>query len=284
MIELDKQHYEKAIPIIRSAAINTLFALSVLEKKVEGKVFVDDEYSPTSYYVQHPYGMALLYGETNKEDFYQQLVSHMLNLEKARSGFEWLQVYPASLYSKIDNILGINLVKKNSNDLYKKTVAQDEDDKVLEYQRINFLFNKDKFATMERKFIDKNRNYKVVITTETIFNQLEGSVVPKYFWNNYNDFMKQGIGYTLLENDQPVSTAFASFVIDNKLELGIETAKKYHGSGFGNIVCAELIEYCIEHGYEPVWSCNSGNIGSIKLAQKLGFEEFKRIPYYRLAK
>ncbi|WP_263364681.1 hypothetical protein [Paenibacillus peoriae] len=39
---LDIRNYKKVIPIIQSADINTMFALSVLEGKVEGKVFIDE--------------------------------------------------------------------------------------------------------------------------------------------------------------------------------------------------------------------------------------------------
>ncbi|QNR69014.1 GNAT family N-acetyltransferase [Paenibacillus peoriae] len=190
---------------------------------------------------------------------------------------------PASLYSKIDAILGSNLIKKNPDEPYKKSFSAEEDTKVLEYQRINFSFNKEKFLAFKKKLT--NENHKIVTTSETIFNQLDGSVVPKYFWNNYSDFMKKGIGFTLiLENDFPASTAFAAFTIGDRLEIGIETNERNQGSGFGSIVCAELIDYCIANGYKPVWSCNSGNIGSRKLAHKLGFEEATRIPYYRLPK
>lgn len=283
MIKLDMQNYKNVIPLIKTADINTMFALSVLEGKVEGKVYIDDEASPNSFYIQHPYGMVLLYGETNKEDFYVQLTSHMLNLENVRSKFEWLQVYPASLYSKIDTILGNNLIKKKLNEPYEQSYLPEEDKKVLEYQRINFVFNKEKFIEFKKSLV--TRNYRVVTTSEVIFNQLDGSVIPKHFWNNSSDFMNNGIGYTLLlDNDFPASTAFSSSFIDDKLEIGIETHSKNHGMGFGAYVCAKLIDYCIEYGYEPVWSCNSGNIGSRKLAHRLGFEEFKRVPYYRLSK
>ena len=280
---LETRDFKKVIPLIQAADINTMFAVSVLEGKVEGMVFVDEEASPAAFYILHPYGMALLYGETGREDFYVQLASHMLNLENARKGYEWLQVYPASLYSKIDAILGSHLIKKAPNEPYKKSFVPEEDKKVLEYQRINFTFNKEKYFAFKRNLI--NKGFKIVTTSETIFNQLEGSVVPKYFWNSSSDFINHGIGYTVLaENDIPVSTAFASFVDDHQLEIGIETFEAFQGSGFASIACAELIDYCIDHGYEPVWSCNSGNLGSRKLAHKLGFEESRRIPYYRLSK
>jgi RimJ/RimL family protein N-acetyltransferase len=258
-----------------------MFALAVLERKVEGKVFVDEKSDPSSFYIQHPYGMSLLFGETKKDNFYVDLASYMLNLEKERNGLEWMQVYPASLYSKIDTILGENLIKKDPNEPYGKSLLQEEETKVLEYERINFIFNQDTFLNFKKRRVDKKN--KIVTTSETFYYQLIGSVIPKHFWDNYDDFSKKGIGFSLLDHDFPVSTAFASFIDEEKLEIGIETLKEYQGLGYASIVCAKLIDYCMEKGYEPVWSCNSGNMGSRKLSHKLGFEEIKRVPYYRLA-
>jgi RimJ/RimL family protein N-acetyltransferase len=283
MTVLDIRDYEKAIPILRSADITTLFALSVLEGKVEGRVFADEEASPASFYIQHPYGMALLCGETDREDFYVWLSAHMLNKERARDKYEWLQVYPASLYSKIDILLEGELIKKAPDEPYKEPFLPEEDKKVLEYRRINFSFNREKYLASRRNLL--NKNYRIVTTPEEVFYQMDGSVIPKYFWNNFSDFRENGIGFTLLSGDDfPVSTAFASYVVGDKLEIGIETDRTARGSGFASAVCTELIDHCIANGYEPVWSCNSGNMGSRRLAHKLGFEESRRIPYYRLPK
>jgi RimJ/RimL family protein N-acetyltransferase len=259
-----------------------MFALSVLERKIKGKVYIDQKASPTSFYIQHPYGMALLCGETNNEDFYVRLASYLLNLEKTRDKIEWLQVYPVSLYSKVERILGTNLIKINPDEPYEESSVREADSKVIESQRINFVFNEEKYLFFIRNL--QQHDYKIVTTSESFYYQLDGSVVPKHFWNNFSDFKKNGVGFTLLEHGIPVSTAFSSFIIDNRLEIGIETSNNSRGSGFASVVCAKLIDYCLANEYEPVWSCNSGNIGSRKLANKLGFEETKRVPYYRLPK
>lgn len=277
---LDISEYKRAIPMVQHAEINTLFALFVLEGKVSGRVFADQQAEPASFYIQHPYGMALLCGESTNERFYEQLVTHLLNTDGARDQVEWLQVYPASLYPRIEAILGTNLLKKDPEEQYE--ASSDEDRLVLEFQRINFVFNQEKYQSFKSNL--PRHHHQIVHTSEDMFNQINGSVVPRRFWNNAGDFIRNGIGFTLLENDVPIATAYSSFTIGNRLEIGIETAVNKRGSGFASIVCAELIEYCLTKGYEPVWGCGSGNIGSRKLAHRLGFEEARRIPYYRLPK
>jgi L-amino acid N-acyltransferase YncA len=64
----------------------------------------------------------------------------------------------------------------------------------------------------------------------------------------------------------------------------METIEEYRGKGFAMNICAALIDYCIKNNYEPIWSCRLENIGSYKLAKKLGFELTLKLPYYRLSK
>ncbi len=280
MIAFDKEKFRDLIPTLMGADINTLFAISVLEGKVEGSIFVDNNVTPASFYIKHPYGMALLYGESAKEDFYKKLKSYLLNSNHTRKKLEWLQVYPDTLYKKMDDLLENHLIKKDPEGAYSPP-SPEETSKVLEYQRINFTFQKEKYAAFKKNL--SHKDMEIVSTSENIFNQLDGNVAPKYFWNNFQDFNKYGVGFTLLINNKiPASTAFASFVFDHKLEIGIETNVDYRGSGYATMVCVRLIDYCLENGLEPVWSCSSGNIGSRKLAWKLGFEERKKIPYYIL--
>lgn len=280
---LDKADYRHVADKIRAADMNTFFALSVLEGKVDGHVFVDETGSPSSIYIQHPYGMSLLSGEMRNGEFNAWLRAHMLNSGRNRNRFEWLQAYPASLYAGIENLLGERLIKKNPDVPYERTFSQPEDKEVLEYRRIHFFFNEGKYRSMKRD--SKSDAYKVVTTTERMFNESEGTVIPRRFWNNAADFFRNGTGRSLiLEDGSVASTAFASFVIGNKFEIGVETVKRFHGNNFGASACSALIDYCLANGYEPVWSCLSGNTGSVKLAMKLGFEEKRRVPYYRLAK
>ena len=280
MKELGHRFNEKWLKLLHSAEINTLFAVSVLEDGRKGKVFADDEDNPSSIYIRNNYGMSLIYGDALNQDYIKELRSYLLNLDKERVGIEWLQVYPHTLGNIIEDILGNDLLKKSSDEAYNPLVTE-ENNKVLEFQRINYLFNHDRFISMNSEL--KNGDYQILVTPKEVYNHTEGSVIPKVFWNDYEDFIHKGMGFTVLaEDNTPASTAFASFVIGNKLEIGIETNENMRGAGYGTKAGAALIEYCLKNDFEPVWSCHSGNIKSRKLAEKLGFEEIRRIPYYRL--
>ena len=112
---------------------------------------------------------------------------------------------------------------------------------------------------------------------------MQGTVVPSNFWDNADDFLKNSIGYSTYYNNELSCTAFASFLMDKFLELGMETVPKFQGKGLARYTCSRLIDYCLKNGFEPIWACRLENIGSYKLALKLGFDDVLQLPYYRLS-
>ena len=148
--------------------------------------------------------------------------------------------------------------------------------------RINFQFNDKKYIDFRNKITASN--IKIIRTDQQIFLEMKGSVVPYYFWNSAEDFLENGVGFSLFYDNKLVSTAYSSFIHGDKLEIGIETVEEFRGKGFAQLTCSALIDYCIENHNEPIWACRLENIGSYQLAQKLGFEPTLKIPYYRLSK
>ena len=274
MILLDKSKYDKALKPVMAVTINNLFARSVVEKKINGSVYVDDTENPVIFYIIHPYGMSLLFGETENDEFNSKLIDHALNTFRVRNNYEWLQAFPESWNKKFSDLLGDNLIKSGDNPGNYKI------DKIEENTRVNFKFNKRKYLDSGSRNIIKD--YKILRTDKELFENMKGTVVPRNFWNDAESFFNQGVGFSLIYDNTLASTAYSAFIQDNKLELGIETIEICRGKGFAQIVCSALIDYCIENGYEPVWSCRLENTGSFNLAQKLGFEPTIYIPYYRL--
>lgn len=282
MILLKESDYKKVIEPLIKVTINKLFAMVVVERKVSGKIYVDNIENPTTFYIIHPYGMSLLFGGTENTNFNEKFLEYSVNKNNARDKTEWLQVFPDSWYSKIESMLGRNLIKKNS--LKNLAVNNDEPGNVIENTRVNFVFNQTKYEQY-RKLLTHSDSYQIVKIDKKIYSE-EGSVVPKHFWNDSDQFLKHGIGFSLVCNVNGVSvvasTAFSSYIVNDMLEIGIETNAQFKGKGLAAIVCSHLIDYCLEHGFIPIWSCRLENTASYKVAQKLGFEPEKYLPYYKL--
>ncbi|MBN2041764.1 MAG: GNAT family N-acetyltransferase [Spirochaetes bacterium] len=274
MILLEPEKYRTAANVVKELKINNLFARSVLEKHINGFVYADNADDPMSFLIVHPYGMSLLVGKTENKDFNSEFYKFCLNIDKKRDKISWLQVYPETLNRHLSDLLGDSLVRFNNDS------ETDIKNIVEEYTRVNFKFNTAKYINFRLNYIYDN--YNIVRTDREIFDSLQGNVIPGYFWNNADDFINYGAGFTLLIEGNPASTAYSAFIHDNQLEIGIETAENYRRNGYALYSCSALIDYCLKNNYEPVWACRLDNTGSYNLAQKLGFEQTVTIPYYRL--
>lgn len=273
MILLDKSKFEKVIIPLREITFNTLFAQAVVERKIEGKIFVDNTEVPETFYIIHPYGMSLLFGKTNNYDFNANFLEYACNAFKVRSKNEWLQVYPDEWNKKLSDLFGDKCIKSTENQTNDKT-------KIEENTRVNFKFNLKKYLSFKSSI--NTNNYNILRTDKNIFETFKGSVVPEYFWRDADQFLNLGVGFSLILENQIASTAFSAYITNNQLEIGIETRENYRGKGFALHTCSALLDYCIEHHYEPIWACRLENTGSFLLAQKLGFEPILYTPYYRL--
>ncbi len=274
MILLDQNKYDKVIKPLRDVTFNNLFARSVVEKKVIGAVYVDNTENPKTFYVVHPYGMSLLFGETYNDDFNSSFLDYALNTFKIRDKYEWLQAFPQSWNKKISGLLGDNMIKSIDN------FGSNRNNIIEENTRVNFKFNQERYLDFHSK--NNNKDYNILRTDKQLYEGMDGSVVPKHFWDDAEHFCNYGVGFSLIYENRVASTAYSSYIHDNQLELGIETIESCRGKGFAIYTCSSLIDYCMDNDYEPVWSCRLENIGSYKLAQKLGFEPTVYIPYYRL--
>jgi len=274
MILLNKKEYYKLLLPIKKVEINHLFAEAVLLGHVSGTVYVDQIENPSTFYVSHPYGMSLLFGETRNDEFNTRLVGHALNNFKTRDRYEWLQAYPEKWNLEINSMWKEYLIKSLNND------PQITESRIEVNTRVNFKFN---IST----YLNFKENCPLVVgntirTTPEIFDTMQGGVIPGRFWDNVTDFSKQAVAYSVLVGDKIASTAFSAFIINDQLEIGIETTEEFRGKGYAVSACLSLIDYCLEHDYEPVWGCKLENTASYLLAQKLGFEPTIYWPFYRL--
>jgi GNAT superfamily N-acetyltransferase len=186
-----------------------------------------------------------------------------------------MQAYPYNWDSVLRELFTDKLVRSSEK-------ADKDFSGIIELNtRINFKFNREKFTAFKAsQAVD---GLDIRRSGLEIYHEMNGSVVPRYFWENAESFIDRGAGYSLYHKNQLACTAYSAFVMDHMLELGIETIPEFRGKGYAQQTCAALIDYCLDNGYEPVWACKLENTGSYKLAQKIGFEPSAEIPYYGLA-
>ncbi|MGB5822215.1 MAG: GNAT family N-acetyltransferase [Saonia sp.] len=275
MIRLEKKDYPKVIDALKKIKINNLFARAVVEAHVSGSVYVDNSDKPRTFYVVHPYGMSLLFGNHNNLEFNSAFKEYALNKKRQRNDYEWMQAFPKEWDHVLEKLFDDCSItsSENKTNLTKSVIELNT--------RVNFKFNPNKYSLIRERL--NSNDVTIVQTTRETFNTMQGSVVPSNFWDSADDFFEKGVGFSLFSNDTLACTAYSAAVMDDMLELGMETIPKFRGKGFAQLTCSRLIDYCLAQGYEPVWACRLENRGSFRLAEKLGFEPTIQIPYYRLS-
>lgn len=275
---LNKDQYYKAVKPLEDVVFNHLFACAVVEQKIDGLIYTDNSDAPESFYVIHPYGMSLLFGNDKKEEFNAQLINYLINKNKIRNRTEWMQVYPEDWSARLLTFLGNQLLTKKQKD--EGRIPESEIVKVEEQTRVNFKFDPNIYNGFRKS--NQVCDAEIFRTQEDEFQNMPGTVVPMYFWQNASQFLSNGVGFSLRFNGELACTAFSAFIDNSQLELGIESASQFRGKGFAMHTCAALIDYCLENNYEPVWSCRLENTGSYLLAQKLGFVPVHYHPFYKV--
>lgn len=274
MILLPKERYSLLEEPVKEVPINNLFARSVIEKHVSGNIYVDNIKDPKTFYVVHPYGMSLLFGDYSNSGFNHQFKTYALNQDSKRSKVEWMQAYPDEWDTVLHDLFAGSVIKASENSgIIEKGIIEI-------HSRVNFRFNKDNYLKIPK--VSLSANDILVETGLAHIEHMQGSVIPLNFWDSAGDFLKNGKGFTLLSNGEIASTAYSAFVHEDKLEIGIETVENYRGLGYAELTCSRLIDYCLDNNYIPVWSCRFENTASYRLAQKLGFEPILVIPFYKL--
>ena len=275
---VEKSNYSSLLPFLAEVDINHHFAKSVLTQRAKGTVYVDDEITPSSFYITSGYGMSLLFGKTNNHEFNLQLRDYLLNNNKHRTEDEWLQVYPHQWNNVLAQLCGNKLISNNDYD------SADKLNCIVQNTRINFEFDENKFK--EAIAAQKCHLSEPIIKeiNKEIYQQLDGVVVPKNFWLTAESFIKYGKGFVLMVGDNIASTAYSATIDEDILEIGIETNQAFRGNGYAFAICQKIIEYSLTNKLLPVWACKLENTGSYLLAQKLGFTVSKELPYYRLCR
>lgn len=270
MIELHPDGFRDLLPLLRRIPINHLFARSVLERLVDGRVFVDREEHAQLCHVVHPYGMTLLFDGAGCADR-QALRAHLDECRRCPHDL-WMQVTPEALALTIDELLGCGATPTDQPPLGPK---------VQRYTRANFRFDPARYVERRAQLSPRSR---VKLRTMAAHDfALPGiSVAPHRFWRDADQFFAHGGGWCVELGGELASMAFCSFRFDKQLEIGVETRADFRKQGYAYFAASALVEQCLAQGLEPVWACRKENLGSYNLALALGFHPTFEIAYYRL--
>ena len=238
MRKLDVDSYDMILKDICKNPCGTVYPLSIAERKQYGDIFLSDD----SVLLWHYSGFAYIFGSC-KDNFLKQIYREFLTADGLPRRFILFTADPK-----------VELYFRNKT-------------RLVFGRRYYFEY------PQETEFSPKPlpQGYEACKFEKTVFDSIEGRITPRFSWRNAEEFQNNGMGQCITHRGKPVSWAFSAAVSSNELDIGIETSPEYRHKGLAVFAAEQMIKYCLKQRKLPVWSCDTGNIASRKLAEKLGF-------------
>lgn len=295
-VRLDAGGVALARAALARVPFNTLFASHVLERAEAGDpaaaVMGDDAADPRVFLVVHPNTMALMWSTGEPRPGW---LAWLRDVALGRGGVVraeplWLQCHPShewdALLSGLVDIVPMGLVDLPAGAVWRSW-------------RVNFEYSGGGLAApagaaecgegavpaagaAAATTAEAEDAPHVVRCDAELFGRMDGGTVPKAYWSSADEFLRGGVGFCVLRGGRLSATAFSGFRRGALLEIGIETIPEFRGRGDAARAVAALVEHCVSAGLEPIWACRDSNVASYRLAERCGFREVLRVPYYRL--
>ncbi|MGB9135198.1 MAG: GNAT family N-acetyltransferase, partial [Candidatus Bathyarchaeia archaeon] len=101
-------------------------------------------------------------------------------------------------------------------------------------------------------------------------------------WGSISEFTDKGFGFSTLHDKRIASWSLTDCVSGKACEIGIHTREDYRRQGLATLTAAATVDHSLSSGLRYVgWHCDEYNLGSIGVAEKVGFKlERKYIQYY----
>lgn len=218
---------------------------AVLDDSQNGKIFVDDRYSPREAYVEHSFGFAQIFGES-VHNFEQKLKTYFFTDKN-------LTPQKIRLYTPI-------LPGFFQNDNYAS----------LRSERQRFFLNYNDFGQKCAQTPHTGGTCAQIAAgnlpeIERAFN------LAARFWPDFDSFVNNSLAQIVYCGENPASICYAAALANGKAEIDILTLPEYRGRGYGLQAAMAFIKKCLQNGMEPLWDCFTNNQGSMALAKRLGF-------------
>lgn len=143
-----------------------------------------------------------------------------------------------------------------------------------------YVFNKEKLSNIVKNLAPE---YSISLIGEVLFQQIQDLPWARDLCVNfatYQEYREHGLGVVVLKNGEIVSGASSYSYYHGGIEIEIDTREDLRRRGLALACGAKLIIECLKRGIYPSWDAQ--NMGSVLLAEKLGYEMDKEYPVYEI--
>lgn len=258
MIELDKQSFSNALPLL-SQCPQAVLPFAVCEGFNPGRIFVDQCDQPRLAFLWTPVGYYFLAGSLSQPSDIGVLSDMLQDV-----------CIPASIERGETGLILVASPHINKEQVLRLLDGR----KTVEIYRRPYTLDADQFAARQLPAVPSG--YRL--------QPLDASLAEKCgvlaSWSTINDFLAHGIGFALLSGDEVASVCWSVFASRQLVEIDVLTHPDHRRRGLARLTASALIETCLRQGRTPNWECFWDNKPSNSLADKLGYTPMPDYPVY----
>ncbi len=254
LVRLDPASFDRVRAFVPHGIGHVTFSLGVLEGRMPGQVWADDQEEPRTAIVMSDADFCLAFGEP-RADLVRESLPAMIAENRAEKPELW--------------------------------ATTDEWAAALAFLGGHRRRNEYHFAGLPPgagKALPAG--YRLVAIDLSVARMFEGAVDPwvvNTVWGGPERFVEQAFGWAVLAAGGNLASFCAVCAIGGgEAEVEIGTNPEHRRRGLALAAGAPFIEDCLARGLTPAWTCASGNAGSERLAELLGFAFVRTVTGYAL--
>lgn len=233
---------------------------SIIEGNTPGEIYLNSLINP-ELYVVFDKGNFVLYvgGDTTAYEEYNRCIKYIkeyiLTEELKKEFYGYIKIsYTSDLWK--------NALLDAFNDL---KVHQDRR-ALYKYDIANIHYKTPENLSYEIKSINEELLRDSSLES---FELLKEEILG--MWGSTEGFIKNGFGYCAVHGRKLISWCTAELVSKDHCGIGIETIETEQKKGVGAVLAANFLKECAIRNLIPYWDSWTRNLGSVKIAEKVGF-------------
>jgi len=238
---------------------------AVIDRNFPGRVFVDEKDSPETALVWAVSRWAYIDGDPTNPSFnssFAELIQDVIIPGSTQMGMNWFELYTPDSLEWMATI-------ETSLSRYKPA---------KHYETV-FTFDEQEYLALRNAY---------TLPSGSRIERVETPILPQRAGDApfvAEEFKtKTSFGFRLIRDQKVISICRSNGLASgNEFMIDVETFdEKERSKGLATVVSRALLDYCLEHGYIPLWETTSDNIPSRKVARRLGFVEHESYPVYAI--
>jgi RimJ/RimL family protein N-acetyltransferase len=271
--ELPKEDFPKVGYLLGDFS-HYLVLPALLEGRTRGRIWVNDLEEPTTALVWDKLNAFFYLAGNSSDSVLNQELNSLIEdtiypevIQLQYNNF-FLQFAPQTWDTQVEVILKGSLPEKRFVNFYRLDTSHSN----------TVLLNE---AIKPPAGYEMTRITDELLSHTDIENLAEVAYCIQACWQSTDHYLNNGgIGYCLLKQEAIASWCSTDYVVGNTCEMYIETFEGHKEKGLGTLTASACIQACIARGFTVHWHCFKDNLGSVKIAEKIGFSKIAECPIY----